>query len=634
VTGVDPDGALHAGDEVLAIDGGRRVARTGPRWKLQDREPGPYDVEIRRGDRTEVARLRLTIQDDPAFLPWIFIYLGCSLSFFAVGTLMALARPESRMIRWGFASCLLTAALMLGEALHAIGGIRHDFTVMALHSAFPLLYVTGYLFFTSFPEPVPASRRWKLVFYVVATLGIALWVPRTTLNMLRVMGPETAMEFLDRNFRLLHFYYSALEPAEVLYAAGAALTIFAVLRRNYVLLPEGTGRRRIRFVVWSHALALAPVMLGGIAKGIGYLLAASGETAAALDTTAKLANGFTILAPIGLGYAVLKHRILGFGVVLRMGLQYMLARNVLRAVVLLPLAWIGFTIAANPDRTLGELLFTGWSRMNLAVLAVAALGLRYRAQLSSAIDKRFFRGSRSQQILLSLIEAIQKSDSLAEIAEMAAAKIDAALHTPRVTVLYRSPEGKGFSVEYSSENEARALHLEESSPMLRDLRQNSAARTARELASVSTPDESAWLDRLGVDLVIPIQGVERNSLVGLLMVGEKRSEEPFTSKDKSLLQLLAAQIGGVYEVLTLRGEIGRHRRIQQEVLARFDRERLNLVKECRAQVLHDRHRVARRTTRSSRSKCRWSAWSRASIGSSGSSDAVGWARFTRRPTFA
>jgi len=583
VTAVDPDGTLHASDEVLSIDSDRRVERTGPRWKLQDREPGPYDVEIRRDDRTEVARLRLEVLDDSTYLPWIFIYLGCSLSFFAVGTLMALARPESRMIRWGFASCLLTAALMLGEALHAIGGIRHDFTVMALESAFPLLYVTGYLFFTSFPEPVPASSRWKLVFYVVATLGIALWVPRTTLNMLRVMGPETAMEVLDRHFRLLHFYYAALEPAEVLYAAGAALTIFALLRRNYVLLPEGSGRRRIRFVVWSHALALTPVMLGGIAKGVGYLLAASGETAAALDMAAKLANGFTILAPIGLGYAVLKHRILGFGVVLRMGLQYVLARNVLRAVVLLPLAWIGITIATNPNRTLGELLFTGWSRLNLAVLAVAALGLRYRAQLATAIDKRFFREAYDQQqILLSLIEAIQKSDSLAEIAEMAAAKIDAALHTPRVTVLYRSPEGKGFSVSYSSESEARALHLEESSPMLRELRQNSAARTAKELAFVSTADETSWLERLGVDLVIPIQGVERNSLVGLLMVGEKLSEEPFTSKDKSLLQLLAAQIGGVYEVLTLRGEIGRHRRIQQEVLARFDRERLNLVKECRA----------------------------------------------------
>ncbi len=583
VTDVDPDGALHAGDEVLAIDGDGRAARTGPRWKLQDREPGAYDVEVRRGDRTEVARLRLSIRDDSTFLPWIFIYLGCSLSFFAVGTLMALARPESRMIRWGFASCLLTAALMLGEALHALGGIRHDFTVMALESAFPLLYITGYLFFTSFPEPVSASRRWNIVLCAVATLGLALWVPRTTLNMLRAMGSETAMEVLDRHFRPLHFYYAALEPAEVLYAAGAALTILAVLRRNYVLLPEGSGRRRIRFVVWSHALALAPVMLGGIAKGIGYLLGASGETAAALDLTAKLANGFTILAPIGLGYAVLKHRVLGFGVVLRMGLQYMLARNVLRAVVLLPLVWIGFTFATNPNRTLGEVLFTGWSRLNLVVLAVAALGLRYRDQLSTAIDKRFFREAYDQQqILLSLVEAIQKSDSLAEIAEMAAAKIDAALHTPRVTVLYRSPEGKGFSVSYSSENEARTLHLPESSPMLLELRQNSAARTAQELALVSPADEASWLKRLGVDLVIPIQGVERNSLVGLLLVGEKRSEEPFTSKDKSLLQLLAAQIGGVYEVLTLRGEIGRHRRIQQEVLARFDRERLNLVKECRA----------------------------------------------------
>jgi hypothetical protein len=134
--------------------------------------------------------LRLSIRDDSTFLSWIFIFLGCSLSFFAVGTLMALARPESRMIRWGFASCLLTAALMLGEALHALGGIRHDFTVMALESAFPLFYVTGYLFFASFPEPVSASRRWKIVF-AVATLGTLC--ARTTLNLLR-RWPETAME--------------------------------------------------------------------------------------------------------------------------------------------------------------------------------------------------------------------------------------------------------------------------------------------------------------------------------------------------------------------------------------------------------------------------------------------------------
>jgi len=583
VTTVDPDGVLAEGDEVLSIDSDGRVARTGPRWKLQDREPGPYDVEVRRGDRTETVRLRLQIRDDPGFFPWIFIYLGCSLSFFAVGTLMAVARPESGMIRWGFASSLLTAALMLGEALHALGGVRHDFTVMALESAFPLLYVTGYLFFASFPEPIVASPRWKTVFVVVAGLGFALWVPRTTLNMLRAMGEETAMSVLDRHFRLLHFYYAVIEPAEVLYAAGAALAIFAVLRRNYVLLTEGSGRRRIRFVVWSHAMALAPVILAGVAKGIGYLAGVGGDAAAALDWTAKLANGFTVLAPIGLGYAVLKHRVLGFGVVLRIGLQYVLARNVLRAVVFLPLAWLGFTLATNPDRTLGELLFTGWSRLNLVVLTVAALGLRYREALSAAIDRRFFREAYDQQqILLSLIDAIQKSDSLAEIAEMAASKIEAALHAPRVTVLYRSPEGKGFSVEYSSESEAHALQLEESSPMLRELRQGPAARTAKELAFASTADEIQWLHRLGVDLIVPVRGVERDSLVGLLLVGEKRSEEPFTSKDKSLLQLLAAQIGSVYEVLTLRGEVGRHRRIQQEVLARFDRERLNLVKECRA----------------------------------------------------
>jgi serine/threonine protein kinase len=84
-----------------------------------------------------------------------------------------------------------------------------------------------------------------------------------------------------------------------------------------------------------------------------------------------------------------------------------------------------------------------------------------------------------------------------------------------------------------------------------------------------------------VRLLVPIHGIDRE-LVGVLMLSEKRSEEPFTSKDKSLLQMLAGQIGTVYEVLALREKVGRQERIQTEVLARLDKQSINLVKQCPA----------------------------------------------------
>ena len=80
---------------------------------------------------------------------------------------------------------------------------------------------------------------------------------------------------------------------------------------------------------------------------------------------------------------------------------------------------------------------------------------------------------------------------------------------------------------------------------------------------------------------MPITGIDR-ALFGLLLIGEKRSEEPYTLKDRNLLQMVAAQVGSVYEVLALREQVGEHHRIQKEVLGRLERQHINLVHECPA----------------------------------------------------
>src|SRR5262249_30937368 len=153
-----------------------------------------------------------------------------------------------------------------------------------------------------------------------------------------------------------------------------------------------------------------------------------------------------------------------------------------------------------------------------------------------------------QQILLRLVESIKEHDSIVEISAMVSREIDAALHVTRVVVLYRNRETHGFSVGYSSAGSGGELDLPEDSPLLRELGRSAAARTDEELGAHATGEEAGWLERLGVRLLVPIPGIDRN-LVGVLMLGGKRSEEPFTSKDNTLLQTVAGQIGAVYEVL-------------------------------------------------------------------------------------
>jgi serine/threonine protein kinase len=150
----------------------------------------------------------------------------------------------------------------------------------------------------------------------------------------------------------------------------------------------------------------------------------------------------------------------------------------------------------------------------------------------------------------------------------------------RLLVLFRSPGDRSLSVGYSSAGEeAEAIGIAADSPLVEDVARAPMVRARGDMVSRCPPHEVAWLERLQIELLVPITGIDR-ALFGLLLVGEKKSEEPYTSKDRNLLQMVASQVGAVCEVLALREQVGQQHRIQTEVLGRLDRQQINLVREC------------------------------------------------------
>jgi hypothetical protein len=91
--------------------------------------------------------------------------------------------------------------------------------------------------------------------------------------------------------------------------------------------------------------------------------------------------------------------------------------------------------------------------------------------------------------------------------------------------------------------------------------------------------EKEWLDQLDVSLIVPMCGTDQRP-VGLLLLGEKKSEEPYSATDRTLLQAIAREMAIVNENALLRARVGREQKIKREVLARFEERNINLVKEC------------------------------------------------------
>src|SRR5262249_28277820 len=81
--------------------------------------------------------------------------------------------------------------------------------------------------------------------------------------------------------------------------------------------------------------------------------------------------------------------------------------------------------------------------------------------------------------------------------------------------------------------------------------------------------------------IVPIAGT-RDRLVGVLLLGERKSEEPYSATDRRLLQGIAAQIGLVYENQHLKDRVRRDADVRRDVLARLDEGGVSLLKECPA----------------------------------------------------
>ncbi len=581
---VNPTGpaaaSLRHDDRIVAIDGDARAGRIGPTWQTRPRAIGqPYRLTIERsGQRLDITLLATRRIDSS--MAWGITYLGVALTFFVVGMVMAIAKPEEQLVQFSWATGLLVATFMLWIALRPNDGVQFDRTMLVLGLVYPWHFVTSYLFLERFPHRVAAAPRWGLIRHALLAGAVVTWVARNLIASFWFIGPPMNLGIIDAHYSAIRALQATSGAADLLFAAGAALAILAVLRRNYKAVEEGNDRRRMRLLAWSLAFSFCCTFVASDAKAVATLLHAGPHALAILDRWRTVANAVTVIIPLALGYAVIKHRVLGFRLAIRLGIQYVLARNVLRIAAAGPIAWIAYTAFSHPDQTVSDMLFAGWAKLNLAALIAVGVGIRYGGPLSRFVDRRFFREEYDHEaILRRLVDQVKAADSIIAIVEVASHEIEEAVHVGRVLIFHHDRTARVFWATDTSSFDGELQRLSEDSSILRELERAGSARTVDDLMRHCTDEDRAWLEQSGIDLFVPITDIDRR-VVGALMVGPKKSEEPFTSKDRGLLQLVAAQIGSAYEVLALREEVGRQQQVQLEVLDRLEERQLNVVKEC------------------------------------------------------
>ena len=534
-------GALRGGDRLVSFDGDTRVARYGPSWYRVNKPVGrSYTLRVERDGR-EIEQT-LSVGAGRRYLAERLVFLAVSLVWCAVGLFIGLSRPDDATARLAFAAAVATGFVYapVGGAPFALpGGIGQ-----------PLHMVLGYHFFYRFPAGVRRGSLSRALLWLFYAWGVASCAILQQMNWtLFTHGAGATAAWVAQHAALLRLN-DAVGSVVMLLMVIAPVALIATAYRG----ADAGKRRRIRWVVYASVAGLSPLVLWA-AFSLADAIASPGPSPIpprAWFVVDLGSNAGTVLIPIGVAYAVVRHRVFDIAVVVRRTMQYLLAKRALQVLLALPTLALALTAVAHRDWTIAQFLTRGAAYLWL--IAAFAISMQFRQPLGRWLDRRFFREQYSRErVLVGLLGDLGRLHEPADVSRLVRAQVEYALH-PSVARLW-------FEGDPDPPPEPLLL------------------RIAHEGAGPDTPLTSGSHLPDGINLVVPVVSSDER-LAGVLMLGEKRSEEPWSANDLSLLGGIAKEAAVVRENLLLRERISEERRIKTDVLAHLGPDRVNLVKEC------------------------------------------------------
>jgi eukaryotic-like serine/threonine-protein kinase len=567
VTSVTPGEmqALRAGDEIVEFNGQRPSASQLRNFFVIAKANTPYSVVVKRGAETQ----QLTLRTQPTTMQMrLSVYVSVLLIpyFFQItGLIIFLLRPRDKQ------------ALLVALTFGMVGFRTTVMTLPVTPLWVKLLFVlaspmTSLMpaiclhFALIFPEPSRLLKRWpRLTYWIYAPVILGSLPLRFYNHVLMAIDSDRGYDFAQSR------PVGLLELVLVVYV----LASMAVLAMNYRHSNQA-ARRKLRVLVAGWIVGALPVMT--VTMLIAFEAPVSAEAYVWLGLFATLV---LLLIPISFAYAVVRHRVIPVSLIIRRSVQYVLAKNALRILPVLPLIGLVSSIVSHRNRSVADIVLRSSVYFYLLALVAILIGLLFRKRLSNWIDRRFFREQYNQdQILRELIDDVKRSDSMPEMSRLVSKKVDSALHPERVYLFYRQEDKRDLSLGYSSGGSSAELRIPQEFELLRFMEYQGRAQEFPFPQKTNLPvAEKDWLSSLGTNLIVPMTGTD-NRLAGLFLLGQKKSEVPYTAGDRQLLEMLADQIAIVYENVRLKERIDRERRVRHEVLARVEDRKINLLKEC------------------------------------------------------
>ena len=532
-------------------------------WRDAHRIAPGAALAVATGERTvTIEQPAIWSMSDAPWSAWLRQHLAplSQMAAFIGGALVLLLLGAH-----GTTATLMTLALLatatansgplLGShaAVPVLGPIILIFNWLITALSFPIIGL-AVLYFPHRAE-ILDRRKWIIPAVIAASVPML------------VIGIVTAMFLLGSDATLPALAWLSMNG----WTFGAAFAL--PLAVNVLIVVEGISRyrinldaderRRIQIVVYTGVPA---VFAYALKVGIPIVLGLLGMPVELPWPIEAFLQAIVLLPAFGLPYAVAVKHVFSPRTVLRRSLQYAFARRTLTALVALPIIALVASLVQQRDMSL-QMIVTGRPLFYVFFLTMLGLALKYRESAQRWLDQQFFRNEYdAREILVSLAGRVPYEADPRDLVAMVVTQIDSALHPESIAVFASdSPNATNAGGRFEPVSALRV----DATPLAGDSGVITLLRWSDKPLEIFLDDEQspvarvppadrAWLASMHAALLVPIfaGGSDPRPFVGLIALGQKRSEEPYTAEDRELLRGIAVQMGVALDLSRLRRQAG------------------------------------------------------------------------------
>lgn len=392
----------------------------------------------------------------------------------------------------------------------------------------------------------------------VRTVTGSRWV---WINWVYIYG---VVSFILIMFTPLAVKFAVIDNMEVIYEFGSLIFVIAgpgyflnlfslfVLIGRFRESDDVIVRDRLRYLILGFAVILLMSLINFTPLG-KYPIDIAGNS----------------ITAILISYAILRHQLLDITVIVRKSILYSVPTIIIGTIYFLIIS-----LAFNLISTYSEIEIFGLSLMVAILTALVAQPFRDKAQL--IVDRLFFREKYDSSLMLQRLSSRTALVlDLDQVTKMILKDLTETLHIKNAAFFLKRGKGAGYylSAQIGLEPFLK-IRMSENHPIALWLSSHKEVLRKNEL-DVQPYFRSLWrkerddLEKLNAELFIPL--LVKTELVGIFVIGPKRSEQGYSQDDQLTLITLANQTAVAIENARLY-KIEQDRRAELTMLFNMSRQ--------------------------------------------------------------